>query len=134
VVEKLFPIELTRSEKDLLLNDLDLDSIVSGKIRLLAQRGNTIVVKLERGSGGGRPRSRAGEGVPRSLREAGARRTTGLRPGRAMVAPEGFEVMDATELHRVALVRHGAVLQGGMDGAFVVTDLLFILTALETTL
>jgi hypothetical protein len=48
VVEKLFPIELTRSEKDLLLNDLDLDSIVSGKIRLLAQRGNTIVVKLER--------------------------------------------------------------------------------------
>jgi hypothetical protein len=51
-----------------------------------------------------------------------------------MVAPEGFEVMDATELHRVALVRHGAVLQGGMDGAFVVTDLLFILTALETTL
>jgi len=47
-VEKLFTIELTRSEKDLLLNDLDLDSIVGDKIRLLAQRGNTIVVKLER--------------------------------------------------------------------------------------
>ncbi len=46
-MEKLFPIELTRSEKDLLLNDLDLDPVVSGKIRLLAQRGNTIVVKLE---------------------------------------------------------------------------------------
>jgi hypothetical protein len=48
VVEKLFTIELTRSEKDLLLNDLDLDSIVGDKMRLLAQRGNTIVVKLER--------------------------------------------------------------------------------------
>ena len=47
-MEKLFTIELTRSEKDLLLNDLDLDSIVGDKIRLLAQRGNTIVVKLER--------------------------------------------------------------------------------------
>jgi hypothetical protein len=47
-VEKLFTIELTRSEKDLLLNDLDLDSIVGDKMRLLAQRGNTIVVKLER--------------------------------------------------------------------------------------
>ena len=45
---KLFTIELTRSEKDLLLNDLDLDSIVGDKMRLLAQRGNTIVVKLER--------------------------------------------------------------------------------------
>jgi hypothetical protein len=48
VVEKLFTIELTRSEKDLLLNDLDLDSIVGDKMRLLVQRGNTIVVKLER--------------------------------------------------------------------------------------
>ena len=48
MVEKLFTIELTRSEKDLLLNDLDLDSIVGDKMRLLAQRGNTIVVKLER--------------------------------------------------------------------------------------
>jgi hypothetical protein len=48
VVEKLFTIELTRSEKDLLLNDLDLDSIVGDKMRLLAQRGNTIVLKLER--------------------------------------------------------------------------------------
>jgi hypothetical protein len=48
VVEKLFPVELTRSEKDLLLNDLDLDPVVSGKMRLLAQRGNSIVVKLER--------------------------------------------------------------------------------------
>jgi hypothetical protein len=48
VVEKFFTIELTRSEKDLLLNDLDLDSIVGDKMRLLAQRGNTIVVKLER--------------------------------------------------------------------------------------
>ena len=47
-MEKLFTIELTRSEKDLLLNDLDLDTIVGDKIRLLAQRGNTIVVKLER--------------------------------------------------------------------------------------
>jgi len=47
-VEKLYTIELTRSEKDLLLNDLDLDSIVGDKMRLLAQRGNTIVVKLER--------------------------------------------------------------------------------------
>lgn len=47
-MEKLFTIELTRSEKDLLLNDLDLDSIVGDKIRLLAQRGNTVVVKLER--------------------------------------------------------------------------------------
>ena len=47
-VERLSTIELTRSEKDLLLNDLDLDSIVGDKIRLLAQRGNTIVVKLER--------------------------------------------------------------------------------------
>ena len=47
-MEKLFSIELTRSEKDLLLNDLDLDSIVGDKMRLLAQRGNTIVVKLER--------------------------------------------------------------------------------------
>jgi hypothetical protein len=47
-VEKLFTIELTRGEKDLLLNDLDLDSIVVDKMRLLAQRGNTIVVKLER--------------------------------------------------------------------------------------
>ena len=45
---KLFTIELTRGEKDLLLNDLDLDSVVGDKIRLLAQRGNTIVVKLER--------------------------------------------------------------------------------------
>jgi hypothetical protein len=48
VVQKLFTIELTRSEKDLLLNDLDLDSIVGDMMRLLAQRGNTIVVKLER--------------------------------------------------------------------------------------
>jgi len=47
-VEKLFTIELTRGEKDLLLNDLDLDSVVGDKMRLLAQRGNTIVVKLER--------------------------------------------------------------------------------------
>ena len=47
-MEKLFTIELTRSEKDLLLNDLDLDSVVGDKMRLLAQRGNTIVVKLER--------------------------------------------------------------------------------------
>ena len=47
-MEQLFTIELTRSEKDLLLNDLDLDSIVGDKIRLLAQRGNTVVVKLER--------------------------------------------------------------------------------------
>ena len=48
MVEKLFTIELTRSEKDLLLNDLDLDPIVGDKMRLRAQRGNTIVVKLER--------------------------------------------------------------------------------------
>jgi len=47
-VEKLFTIELTRGEKDLLLNDLDLDSVVGDKMRLLAQRGNSIVVKLER--------------------------------------------------------------------------------------
>ena len=47
-MEKLFTIELTRSEKDLLLNDLDLDPIVGDKMRLRAQRGNTIVVKLER--------------------------------------------------------------------------------------
>ncbi len=47
-MERLFAIELTRSEKDLLLNDLDLDSVVGDKMRLLAQRGNTIVVKLER--------------------------------------------------------------------------------------
>ena len=47
-MQKLFTIELTRSEKDLLLNDLDLDSIVGDMMRLLAQRGNTIVVKLER--------------------------------------------------------------------------------------
>ena len=47
-MEKLFTIELTRGEKDLLLNDLDLDSVVGDKMRLLAQRGNTIVVKLER--------------------------------------------------------------------------------------
>ena len=47
-MEQLFTIELTRSEKDLLLNDLDLDSVVGDKMRLLAQRGNTIVVKLER--------------------------------------------------------------------------------------
>jgi hypothetical protein len=47
-VEKLFTIELTRSEKDLLLNDLDLEPAVSDKMRLLAQRGNTITVKLER--------------------------------------------------------------------------------------
>ena len=49
MVEKLFTIELTRSEKDLLLNDLDLDPTVGDKIRLRAQRGNTIEVKLERG-------------------------------------------------------------------------------------
>jgi hypothetical protein len=48
VVEKLFAIELTRSEKELLLNDLDLETVVGDKMRLLAQRGNTIVVKLER--------------------------------------------------------------------------------------
>ena len=48
MVNKLFTIEFTRSEKDLLLNDLDLDSIVGDKMRLLAQRGNTIVLKLER--------------------------------------------------------------------------------------
>jgi hypothetical protein len=48
VVEQLFTIELTRSEKDLLLNDLDLDPVVGDKLRLRAQRGNTIVVKLER--------------------------------------------------------------------------------------
>ena len=48
MVEKLYTIELTRSEKDLLLNDLDLDSVVGDKMRLLAQRGNTIVLKLER--------------------------------------------------------------------------------------
>ena len=47
-MEKLFTIELTRGEKDLLLNDLDLDPVVVDKMRLLAQRGNTIVVKLER--------------------------------------------------------------------------------------
>ena len=47
-MEKLFTIELTRGEKDLLLNDLDLDSVVGDKMRLLAQRGNSIVVKLER--------------------------------------------------------------------------------------
>ena len=47
-MQKLFTIELTRSEKDLLLNDLDLDSIVGDMMRLLAQRGNTIVLKLER--------------------------------------------------------------------------------------
>ena len=47
-MEKLFTIELTRGEKDLLLNDLDLDPVVGDKMRLLAQRGNTIVVKLER--------------------------------------------------------------------------------------
>ena len=45
---KLFTIELTRSEKDLLLNDLDLETVVDDKMRLRAQRGNTIVVKLER--------------------------------------------------------------------------------------
>jgi hypothetical protein len=48
VVEQLFTIELTRSEKDRLLNDLDLDPVVGDKLRLRAQRGNTIVVKLER--------------------------------------------------------------------------------------
>jgi len=48
-VEKLFTIEITRGEKDLLLNDLDLDPVVGDKMRLRAQRGNTIVVKLERG-------------------------------------------------------------------------------------
>jgi hypothetical protein len=48
VVEKIFAIELSRSEKDLLLNDLDLDPVVSGKLRLIAQRGNTILLKLER--------------------------------------------------------------------------------------
>ena len=47
-MEKLFAIELSRSEKDLLLNDLDLDPVVSGKLRLIAQRGNTILLKLER--------------------------------------------------------------------------------------
>jgi hypothetical protein len=47
-VETLFSIELTRSEKDLLLNDLDLDPVVGDKLRLRAQRGNTILVKLER--------------------------------------------------------------------------------------
>ena len=47
-MEQLFTIELTRSEKDLLLNDLDLDPVVGDKMRLRAQRGNTIVVKLER--------------------------------------------------------------------------------------
>jgi len=47
-VKILFTIELTRSEKDLLLNDLDLDPIVVDEMRLRAQRGNTIVVKLER--------------------------------------------------------------------------------------
>ena len=47
-MEKLFTIEITRGEKDLLLNDLDLDSVVGDKMRLLAQRGNTIIVKLER--------------------------------------------------------------------------------------
>ena len=47
-MEQLFTIELTRSEKDLLLNDLDLDPIVGDKMRLRAQRGNTIFVKLER--------------------------------------------------------------------------------------
>jgi len=49
LVEKIFAIELSRSEKDLLLNDLDLDPVVSGKLRLIAQRGNTILLKLERG-------------------------------------------------------------------------------------
>lgn len=47
-METLFSIELTRSEKDLLLNDLDLDPVVGDKLRLRAQRGNTILVKLER--------------------------------------------------------------------------------------
>ncbi len=47
-METLFTLELTRSEKDLLLNDLDLDPVVGDKLRLRAQRGNTLVVKLER--------------------------------------------------------------------------------------
>ncbi len=47
-MEKLFTIEITRGEKDLLLNDLDLDPVVGDKLRLLAQRGNMIVVKFER--------------------------------------------------------------------------------------
>jgi len=92
-VEKLFTIELTRSEKELLLNDLDLETVVGDKMRILAQRGNTITVKLERKqvermvdaleeAAADAGESRAGKGVPRSLREAGARRTTGLRLGR----------------------------------------------------
>jgi hypothetical protein len=48
MVEKLFTIEITRGEKDLLLNDLDLDPVVGDKLRRLAQRGNMIVVKFER--------------------------------------------------------------------------------------
>lgn len=48
MVEKLFTIEITRSEKDLLLNDIDLDPVVGDKFRLRAQQGNSIVVKLER--------------------------------------------------------------------------------------
>jgi hypothetical protein len=95
--------EATCSEKELLLNDLDLETVVGDKLRLLAQRGNTIVVKFEReqvermvdaleeatADAGGRRRSRAGKGVPRSLREAGARRTTGMRLSRPAPALGG---------------------------------------------
>ncbi len=45
-MDKLFAIELTRSEKDLLLNDLDIPQEIGGKVALLTPRGNTISVKL----------------------------------------------------------------------------------------
>jgi uncharacterized protein (DUF1778 family) len=45
-MDKLFSLELTRSEKDLLLNDLDVPPEIDAKLRLPAQRGNSITVKL----------------------------------------------------------------------------------------
>ncbi len=45
-MDKLFSIELTRSEKELLLNDLDITEEIAGKLRLLTPRGNSISVKL----------------------------------------------------------------------------------------
>ena len=45
-MDKLLSLELTRSEKDLLLNDLEIPPEIDGKLRLLAQRGNSITVKL----------------------------------------------------------------------------------------
>jgi hypothetical protein len=45
-VEKLISLELSRGEKELLLNMPDLDAEVSRKLQVIAVHGNSFVVKF----------------------------------------------------------------------------------------